>query len=146
MKRGMKPRARAGPGTVILLWYGRGVRLPPKTRTVAQIRRDLRREEAERERLRWAEGSGQAGTDALNEKDAACRRLEDEITTAEAAETDRRERPVRLAVFWAAVAAIASALAAGGTWWQATHAPPLRVEVTQQPAPAPGPWAPTLGR
>ncbi len=118
-------------------------------RTVAQIRRELQQEVAERERRRdpVRAGGGIDAWDAFSEVAAVCSRLEEELTEAEAREEERRHRPVRQAVYWAAAAAIASAVAAAGTWWQATHVQPVRVELVR-PAPdpprGPGPWRPEL--
>jgi len=108
-------------------------------RTLAQIRREFHDAREERERRRSAVASDRSsGWDAFHEAGMECTRLAEELTVAEADEEERRDRQVRSAVRWAAVAALASAVAAGGTWWQATHAPPpLRGEVIQPAAPPP---------
>ncbi len=109
------------------------------------IEADLRRARERLAQLAAAPTSPEMWS-ACSKQSADCTGLEEELAAARGQEEERRLQPVRRTVFWAAVAAVASAVAAIGTWWQATHAPPVRVEVTI-PAPvptAPGPWRPDL--
>jgi hypothetical protein len=91
---------------------------PGEKRTAAQIRRDLQRANEERERRRdpVRAGGGVEAWDAFSEAAAECARLENELAEVEAAEEERRQRPVRWSVVWAAIAAITSAVAAGAAW------------------------------
>jgi hypothetical protein len=84
-------------------------------RSIGEIRRELERERAEYDRRRAAPNSP-SNWEACNEVAGVVRHLEEELTEAERAEEQRRERPVRWSVAWSAVAALTSAVAALAAW------------------------------